>query len=114
MNTLERYRNLSNEDKGNLTIYTIYNSIHDVIKENDAEISDEIILDIQELAYDIYIEDTFSNVSASSIGYFITECYVKDNQFLEKIDEISYDDILSAIENDNYDFYKDNLERGGK
>ena len=47
------------------------------------------------------------NLSASQIAYFLTECYVKDNTFMEKVDDIDYDEILQAVEDDDYDFYKD-------
>ena len=43
MNSLERYKMLSNEDKSNLTIYSIYDSIYDVAKNEDINISDDIM-----------------------------------------------------------------------
>ena len=43
MNKLEMYKRLSNEDKSNLTIYCIYDSIFDVVKNQNIEISDELV-----------------------------------------------------------------------
>ena len=42
---------------------------------------------------------------------FLTECYAKDNSFMDKVADMDYSDILQAIDNDNYDFYKDEMER---
>ena len=43
MNILEMYKRLSKEDKSNLTIYSIYDSIYDVAKNENFEISDKIV-----------------------------------------------------------------------
>ena len=59
MNSLERYKMLSNEDKSNLTIYSIYDSIYDVAKNEDINISDDVVTDIKELAYDLYLDDEY-------------------------------------------------------
>lgn len=107
MKNLEMYKKLSNEDKSNLTIYCIFDSIYDVARNHEVDIEDGIVLDIQELSHDVYLDDEYYNFSQSKIADFITECYVNDNDFLNKIKDISYSDILDAIENDNYDFYKD-------
>ena len=107
MNILEMYKRLSKEDKSHLTVYCIYDSIYDVARNENTEISDEVAVDIQQLAYDLWLDDEYMNLSASQIAYFLTECYVKDNTFMEKVDEIDYDDILQAVEDDDYDFYKD-------
>ena len=112
MNKLEMYKRLSNEDKSNLTIYCIYDSIFDVAKNQNIEISDELAMDIQELAHDLYLDDEYRNLSASQIAFFLIECYAKDNTFIEKVEDMDYDDILQAVEDDDHGFYKDNeMER---
>ena len=112
MNKLEMYKRLSKEDKTNLTIYCIYDSIYDAAKNEEVEISDEVAMDIQELSYDLWLEDEYRNLSSSQIAYFITECYAKDNDFMKKLEDIDYDYLLEAVGDDNYDFYKDDeMER---
>ena len=112
MNTLEMYKRLSNEDKTHLTVYCIYDSIYDVARNNNIEISDELAMNIQELAHDLYLEDEYMNLSASQIAFFLTECYAKDNTFMDRVEDIDYDDILQAVENDNHEFYiEEEMER---
>lgn len=112
MNILEMYKRLSKEDKSNLTVYCIYDSIYDVARNNNIEISDELAMNIQELAHDLYLEDEYMNLSASQIAFFLTECYAKDNTFMDKVEDIDYDDILQAVENDNHEFYiEEEMER---
>ena len=112
MNTLEMYKRLSNEDKTHLTVYCIYDSFYDVARNNNIEISDELAMNIQELAHDLYLEDEYMNLSASQIAFFLTECYAKDNTFMDKVEDIDYDDILQAVENDNHEFYiEEEMER---
>lgn len=112
MNTLEMYKRLSNEDKTHLTVYCIYDSIYDVARNNNIEISDELAMNIQELAHDLYLEDEYMNLSASQIAFFLTECYAKDNTFMDKVEDIDYDDILQEVENDNHEFYiEEEMER---
>lgn len=106
------YKRLSNEDKTHLTVYCIYDSIYDVARNNNIEISDELAMNIQELAHDLYLEDEYMNLSASQIAFFLTECYAKDNTFMDKVEDIDYDDILQAVENDNHEFYiEEEMER---
>lgn len=112
MNILEMYKRLSKEDKANLTVYCIYDSIYDVSRNQGIDISDEVATNIQELAYDLYLDDEYSNLSASQIAFFLTECYAKDNTFMEKVEDIDYDDILQAVEDDNHEFYlEEEMER---
>ncbi len=111
MNILEMYKRLSNEDKANLNIYCIYDSIYDVSKNEEINVDDETAINIQELSYNLYLDDEYSNLSTSQIAYFLTECYAKDNSFIEKIKDMDYDDILQAVEDDNHDFYKEEIER---
>ena len=110
MNSLGRYKMLSNEDKSNLNMYCIYDSIYDVAKNEDIDLSDDLVQDIKELSYDIYLDDEYMNLSASQIAFFITECYVKDNTFMDKVQDLSYYDIIQAVIDDNYDFYKEDIE----
>ena len=107
MNKLEMYKELSNEDKSNLTIYCIFDSIYDASRNNNADIDDDKVLDIQELSYELYLDDEYYNLSQSKIAYFITECYIKDDKFLDKVEDIDYSDILEAINDDDLDFYKE-------
>ena len=111
MNSLEKYKMLSNEDKSNLIAYCIYDSIYDVVKNEDINISDNVVTDIKELAYDLYLDDEYMNLSAPQIAFFLTECYAKDNSFMDKVADIDYSDILQAIDNDDYEFYKEDMER---
>ena len=55
MNKLEMYKELSSENKSNLTIYCIFDSIYCIARNNDIDIDDEKVLDIQELSYDLYL-----------------------------------------------------------
>lgn len=112
MNTLEMYKRLSDEDKSHLTVYCIYDSIYDVARNNNIEISDELAMNIQELAHDLYLEDEYMNLSASQIAFFLTECYAKDNTFMDKVEDMDYDDILQAVEDNNHEFYiEEEMER---
>lgn len=111
MNILEMYKKLSNEDRANLEIYCIYNSIYDVSKNEEINIDDETVTNIQELSYDLYLDDEYNNLSANQITYFLTECYAKDNSFMEKVKDMDYNDILQAVEDDNHNFYKEEMER---
>ncbi|MGM9875748.1 MAG: hypothetical protein ACI310_00765 [Bacilli bacterium] len=112
MNTLEMYKRLSDEDKSHLTVYCIYDSIYDVARNNNIEISDELAMNIQELAHDLYLEDEYMNLSASQIAFFLTECYTKDNTFMDKVEDMDYDDILQAVEDNNHEFYiEEEMER---
>ena len=112
MNILEMYKRLSNEDKSHLTVYCIYDSIYDVVKNQDYEITDKVAVDLQELAYDLYLEDNGYKLSQSEIAHFLTNCYINDTSFLDKIEDTDYSDILEAISDDDYEFYKDEeLER---
>lgn len=108
MNILKKYQKLSIEDKGNITIYSIFNSIYDILNENNISLNDNEIMNIEELTYNLYIDDDSYNFSPYKIGNFITNCYIVDNTFINKMEEFKYDDILEAINNDNYDFYIDN------
>ena len=106
MDILERYKQLSNEDKSNLTIYTIYDSIYDVSRNREISFEDEVVKEIQEIAYDLYLSDEYYNLSSSSIAYFLADCYASDKKKKKKIENMDYWDILEAIDNNNIDFFK--------
>lgn len=107
MKKLDMYKRLSKDDKHNLITYCIYDTIYDVMRNENASLDDDIIEEIEDKSYDLYIEDDYYDLSHSKIAYFITECYIHDNNFLEKINDISYNDILEAINDDDYDFYEE-------
>lgn len=107
MNILEMYKRLSKEDKSHLTVYCIYDSIYDVARNENIDISDEVAMEIQELAHEIYLDDEYYNMSASQIAYFLTGCYAQDNSFLDKVEDYEYSDILQAVIDDDYNFFKD-------
>lgn len=108
MNILDRFKKLSADDKKHLTIYCIYNEIYNSAQNNNFKISDEDAMSIQEKAYDLYINDEYGHLSSQEIAYFITDCYSKDNSFLEKLDDFDDYIILQAIEDYDIDFYKEN------
>lgn len=60
---LETYKKLSNKDKSNLTIYCIFDTIYDVARNRKVCIEDEIVLDIQRVSYDLYMDDEYYNLS---------------------------------------------------
>lgn len=113
MNKLGMYKKLSFEDRSNITIYGIYNSIYEIARNNNIVLSDDVVIDIQKLSYDLWLDDEYYNLSENKIADFITECYIKDNEFLMKADDIDYNVILEAIDDNDYDFYKiyNDLER---
>lgn len=107
MEKLNMYKRLSKEDKNNLITYRIYDTIYDVMRNENVSLDDNTVEAIKEKAYDLYIEDDCYKLSETEITHFITECYAQDNKFFEKIDDIPYDDILEAISDSEYDFYED-------
>lgn len=112
MNTLEMYKKLSDEDKINLTDYCIYNSIYTISKENNYMINDEEVDRIRELTDYLYLKDDYYNLSVNRISDFITECYESKNITLEELASISWSELLSAIDENDYDFYnEEEMER---
>lgn len=107
MNILDRFKKLPDDDKKHLTIYCIYNEIYNSAQNNNFEITDEEAMTIQEKSYDLYINDNYGHMPASEIAYFITDCYSKDNSFLEKIDDLEDYQILQAVEDYDLNFYKE-------
>lgn len=104
MNTLERYKKLSKEDKNNITVYSMYNSIYSIADNENYEISDGDVERIKELSYYVYLKDGYYNLSPSKISDFITECYICHNVSLEKMEDAHWSDILEAIDNNNCEF----------
>ena len=112
MSLYEKYKNLTKEDKDNAILYAIYNSIIEISKDNNVELSEKEIERIQSQSYDLYIEDDYYKLSPIAISDFITQCYIDNNEFLDKIDLLKYEYIYDAIKNNDYDFYKDDeMER---
>lgn len=107
MKTLNMYKKLSKEDKYNLIAYCIYDTIYDVMRNENVFLNDDIVETIKEKSYDLYIEDDYYKLSQSEIAHFIAECYINDEKFFDKIENISYNDILEAINDSEYDFYED-------
>lgn len=110
MNILERYKKLPDEDKKHLSIYNIYNEIYSSAKNNDYDISNEDAMTIQEKSHQLYLDDEYNHLSAPDIAYFLTDCYSRDETFLDKIDDLDSYDILQAVVDYNLNFYKDDLE----
>jgi hypothetical protein len=105
MNILEKYKNLSAEDKGNLTIYSIYNDIYDSARNSNFNISDKDAMSIQETAYQLYLDDECYHLSAPEIAYFLTDCYAHDKNFISEMDDFDSDEILEAVDEYNLNFY---------
>lgn len=112
MTTLEMYKTLSEQDKKNLTVYSIYNSIYTIAKNNSYEITDNAVERIKDLSHYLYLKDEYYNLSSSRISDFITECYIKNNDSLNKLEDANWSDILEAVDNNNYEFCNENeIER---
>lgn len=77
------------------------------ILERYKSLSDDDAISIQEIAYDLYINNEYGHLSSQEIAYFLTDCYSKDNSFLEKLENFDDYIILQAIENYDMDFYKE-------
>ena len=106
MRQLEMYKRLSKEDRKNLITYCIYDAIYDVMRNENTILDDNTVDGIKDVVYDLYVEDDIYNLSQSEIAHFITECYINDNNFFKLIDNISYSDVLEAINDKAYDFYR--------
>ncbi|MCI9434901.1 MAG: hypothetical protein HFI86_06505 [Bacilli bacterium] len=112
MTTLEMYKTLSEQDRKNLTVYSIYNSIYTVAKNNSYELTDDEVERIKELSNYTYLKDEYYNLSSVRISDFLTECYVKQNVSLDKLESVDWNDILDAVDNNNYEFCnKNEIER---
>ena len=112
MNKLEMYKNLSKEDKLNLTEYSIYNSIYINANNYNKALTDEEVDRIEKLTYYLYLKDQYYNFSENRIADFITIEKKKKNIPLEKLEESDKSDIYIGIDNDNYDFLLENkMER---
>lgn len=112
MNKLEMYKRLSNEDKSNLTIYCIYDSIYINARDYDKEISDDDVERICELSHYLYLKDEYYNFSSSKIADYLTIGYLEHNISLDKLEEADRSDIYMGIDNDEYDWLLENeMER---
>ena len=104
MNTLEMYKKLSNEDKTNLTTYSIYESIYNMAKNFNYDITDDEVEKIKALSNYIYLKDEYYNLSPTKISDFIMECYLKHKISLDKLETVSWNNLIEAIDNNNYKF----------
>ena len=105
-------KRLSNENKNNLTVYCIYDSIYSVSKNEGYTLSDDEVERIKELAHYAYLKDEYYNYSASRISDFITDCYINHDVPLEKMEDASWSDLLQAVEDDDYEFcLEEEMER---
>lgn len=112
MTTLEMYKTLSGQDKKNLTVYSIYNSIYTIAKNNSYEITDNDVDRIKGLSHYLYLKDEYYNLSSARISDYITECYIKNNNSLDKLEDANWNDTLEAIDNNDYEFCIENaMER---
>lgn len=111
MNSLEMYKELSQEDKKNLTTYCIYDSIYTIAKNENYKISDDEIERIKDLSHYLYLKDEYYNLSPARISDYIAIGCIEHKIPLEKYEDMSWNDILELVDNDNYDFYKDEMER---
>ena len=112
MNKLKMYKVLSNEDKDNLSIYNIYNSIYCIARNNNYEIDNEEVERLEEVAHYLYLKDEYYNLSESRIADFISECYIEHNISLDELEDAKWSDLLEGIDNDSYDlFNKNGIER---
>ena len=103
MNKLKMYKVLSNEDKDNLSIYNIYNSIYCIARNNNYEISDEEVERLEEVAH---------HLSESRIADFISRCYIENTLSLNELENAKWSDLLEIINNESYDlFNKNGIER---
>ena len=112
MNKLEMYKRLSQEDKDNLVMYSIYNVIYDAAKNHNSNISDIEVDKLANLSYDIYLDDSTYDFPWDRITYFIADCYLEGNASIDVMERCGYDDILDAIDSydSNYDFISKNEE----
>jgi len=112
MNKLEMYKALSNEDKDNLVMYSIYNIIYDAAKNHNSNISDIEVDKLANLSYNVYLDDSTYDFSCDRITYFIADCYLEGNASIDVMERCDYDSILDAIDSydSNYDFISKNEE----
>lgn len=112
MNKLEMYKRLPTDDKNNLSIYNIFNSIFCIARNNNYEITDEEVERLEEVAHYLYLKDEYYNLSESRIADFISECYIEHNISLDELEDAKWSDLLEGINNDSYDlFKKEEMER---
>lgn len=111
MNTLEMYKELSKEDKSNLSTYAIYDSIYNIAKNEDYDISDDEVERLKDIVEYVWLKDDYYHYSTNRIGDFLTECYVKHYIALDQIESTSWSDILDAIDNDDQKFLNNDMER---
>lgn len=102
MNILERYKKLSEEDKKNLNEYCIFHSIYSIAERVGYKMSDDEVERIKDLSYYIYLKDQYYNFEPLRISDYITVGYLQYKIPLEIYKNMSYHEILEAIDNDSY------------
>lgn len=110
MNSLERYKMLSDEDKSNLIVYCVYDSIYFNAKEKNYEISDEEVNRIKDLSYSVYLKDEYYDLSPSHISDYITRGYLEYKIPLEKFENMNRYSILEAVDDNKY-IFEEEIER---
>jgi hypothetical protein len=103
LNSLEKYKNLSEEDKNNLNDYLYYDSIY--YFNNKA--SDEDAFFVKSICERVYLADE-EGYSITKITDFVADNYFNKKLSKEELIKASKWDILSAVVNDNYSMLKDN------
>src|SRR5574344_596616 len=103
LNSLKRYKQLSEEDKNNLNDYQYYDSIF--YFNNEA--SDEDVFFIKSISERVYLADE-EGYSINKITDFIADNYFNKKVSKEELNKASKWDILEAVANDNYQMLKSN------
>lgn len=111
MDILERYKQLSKEDKNNLSIYCIYKSIYSIAANENYSISDDEVKRIKDLSYYIYLKDEYYNLAPDRISDYITEKYIRQNISLNKIEEMPWSELIEAIDNNSDLSNEEKIER---
>lgn len=102
MSSLEKYKQLSEEDRTNLSDYQYYNSIYYFNKEA----SDEDVFFIKSISERAYLADE-DGYSIDKITDFVAENYFNKNLTKEELNKSSKWDILTAVEESNYKIIKE-------
>lgn len=103
MNSLEKYKQLTEENKNYLNDYQYYESIYYYNKGA----SDEDVLFIKSICERSYLADE-EGYSINKITDFVADNYFNKKLTKEELDKSSKWDILEAVVNDNYQLLKDN------
>ncbi|MEG2251082.1 MAG: hypothetical protein RSD09_05880 [Bacilli bacterium] len=102
MNSLEKYKKLTEEDKNYLNDYQYYESIYYFNKGA----SDEDVLFVKRICERSYLVDE-EGYSITKITDFVADNYFNKNLTKEELNKSSKWDILEAIAQNNYQLLKD-------